>query len=171
MTSFDTCSHLAKALACGLPEPRRGDTSIGSRFLLRRDAGQSGVSEHETDKNLARIQSTIADAEMMLVRRAPTSSHHLIVNGNAWKKPRSQPKGNAADVWVARVNVCHAARQAIRMLFDALGGAAIYTQKGPLDRALRDADTWCQHLVGQHRTLEWVGALLVNSDERPNPML
>jgi indole-3-acetate monooxygenase len=87
------------------------------------------------------------------------------------EKAEKPTERERADVWLARVNVCHEARQVIRMLFDALGGAAIYTQKGPLDRALRDAETWCQHLVGQRHTLEWVGALLVNSDERPNPML
>jgi hypothetical protein len=76
-----------------------------------------------------------------------------------------------ADVWLSRVNVCHAAREVIRMLFDAVGSAAIYTGKGPLDRALRDSETWCQHIVAQRRSLEWVGAVLLKADNAgANPL-
>jgi hypothetical protein len=58
------------------------------------------------------------------------------------------------------------------MLFDTVGGSAIYTRKNPFDRWLRDAETWCQHILVQRRTLESVGGLLLHSDERtPNPFL
>ena len=72
-----------------------------------------------------------------------------------------------ADAWLSRINAAHAARDVIRMLYDAVGGSAIYAQNNPLDLALRDAETWCQHLAVQRRTLEWVGALLLKSDGPP----
>lgn len=133
--------------------------------------GKVEVPSMKLYKNLARIQSTIADAEMMLGAARSYVFSSLERQWERLEKAEKPTEKERADVWLARVNVCHAARQVIRMLFDALGGTAIYTQKGPLDRALRDADTWCQHVVGQRRTLEWVGALLLKSDERPNPML
>jgi len=53
-----------------------------------------------------------------------------------------------------------------------LGGSAIYSKKRPLDLALRDAETWSQHLAVQRRTLEWVGGLLLKSDgPLPSPLL
>jgi hypothetical protein len=57
------------------------------------------------------------------------------------------------------------------MLYDAVGGSAIYSRKGPFDRALRDAETWCQHVVVQRRTLEHIGAMLLKSGGSPFPFL
>jgi hypothetical protein len=77
-----------------------------------------------------------------------------------------------ADLWLSNVNVCQSSRQVIRMLFDAVGGTAIYAKKSALDRALRDAETWCQHIIGQRRTLEMIGAMLLKSDDvRLSPLL
>lgn len=72
-----------------------------------------------------------------------------------------------AHSWLSRINVAQAAREAIRMLYNAVGGSAIHTKKGPLDRALRDAETLCQHLAFQPKTLEWVGTMLLKSDGPP----
>jgi hypothetical protein len=55
-----------------------------------------------------------------------------------------------------------------------VGGNAIYTEKHTLDRAMRDMETMCQHIVGQRRELSTVGGLLLNpEDELANasPML
>jgi hypothetical protein len=58
------------------------------------------------------------------------------------------------------------------MLFDAVGGSAIYAKKSAFDRALRDAETLCQHVVAQRRTLEMIGAMLLKSgDVRLSPLL
>ena len=69
-----------------------------------------------------------------------------------------------ADAWLSRVNAAQAARDIVRMLYDAVGSAAIYSKRSPLDRALRDAETFCQHIVSQRKTLEMVGAMLLNAD-------
>ena len=57
-------------------------------------------------------------------------------------------------------------------MYDTLGGDAIYTKKSVLDRGLRDATTMCQHIVGQRKELENVGAMLLEAEQRPtSPML
>ena len=118
-------------------------------------------------KNLSRIQSVIADAEMIL---GAARSYVFSALEQEWKRleRREEPsEKERADVWLSRVNVGQSARDVIRMLYDAVGGSAIYSKKSPLDQALRDAETWCQHLAVQRRTLEWVGALLLKSDGAP----
>lgn len=118
-------------------------------------------------KNLARIQSTIADAEMIL---GAARSYVFSATEQEWKKLEKSEKPSEkerADAWLSRVNVARAARDVIRMLYDAVGGSAIYSKKSPFDLALRDAETWCQHLAFQRRTLEWVGAMLLKSDGPP----
>jgi len=118
-------------------------------------------------KNLPRIQTAIADAEMILGAARSYVFSALYSNWERLEKKERPTEQERADLWLSRVNVCHSARQVIRMLYDAVGGSAIYAQKGPFDRALRDADTWCQHLVVQRRTLEGVGAMLLKSDDTP----
>ena len=92
-----------------------------------------------------------------------------------WKRLEKNEPPTAqerADLWLANINVCQSSRQIIRMLFDAVGGSAIYSKKSGLDRALRDAETWCQHIIGQRRTLEMVGAMILKSDDaRVSPLL
>lgn len=118
-------------------------------------------------KNLPRIQSVIADAEMIL---GAARSYVFSAMEREWKRieHREVPTDKErADAWLSRVNVAQSAREVIRMLYDAVGGSAIYLKKSPLDLALRDAETWCQHLAVQRRTLEWVGGLLLKSDGPP----
>ena len=83
-----------------------------------------------------------------LIDSFPTFGHTLWINSNA-------------DV---------ARRQITRLLYDAVGGSAIYSAKSPLDRHLRDMQTACQHIAGQAKGLEAVGALLLGGDSR-HPLL
>ena len=118
-------------------------------------------------KNLPRIQSVIADAEMIL---GAARSYVFSATEREWKRIEHHEvptEKERADVWLSRVNVAQSAREVIRMLYDAVGGSAIYSRKSPLDLELRDAETWCQHLAAQRRTLEWVGGLLLKSDGPP----
>jgi alkylation response protein AidB-like acyl-CoA dehydrogenase len=118
-------------------------------------------------KNLPRIQSVIADAEMIL---GAARSYVFSAMEREWKRieHRQAPTDNErADASLSRINVAQSARKVIRMLYDAVGGSAIYLNRSPLDLALRDAETWCQHLAVQRRTLEWVGRLLLKSDGPP----
>ena len=123
-------------------------------------------------KSIPRIQSAIAEAEMIL---GAARSYVFSATEREWKRleMNEQPtERERADVWLCRVHVAHAAREVIRMLYDAVGGSAIYSRKGPFDRALRDAETWCQHVVVQPRTLfDAIGAMLLKTGGSPFPFL
>ncbi len=122
-------------------------------------------------KNLPRIQSAIADAEMKL---GAARSYVFSAAEREWKrleKSEQPTERERADSWLSRVNAARTARDVIRMLFDAMGASAIYANRSPLDRALRDAETWCQHVLIQSRTLEHVGAMLLKSDAAAYPFL
>jgi indole-3-acetate monooxygenase len=115
-------------------------------------------------KNLARIQTVIADAEMML---GAARAYVFSAMEREWARLEKNEQPNVrerADAWLSRVNAAQAARDIIRMLYDAVGSAAIYSERSPLDRALRDAETFCQHIVSQRKTLEMIGAMLLNAD-------
>jgi alkylation response protein AidB-like acyl-CoA dehydrogenase len=123
-------------------------------------------------KNLSRVQSAIADAEMLL---GAARSYSFASIERYWKKLEKNEPPTAqerADIWLSNVNVCQSSRQIIRTLFDTVGGSAIYSRKSAFDCALRDAETWCQHIIGQRRTLEMIGAMLLKSDDaRISPLL
>ena len=123
-------------------------------------------------KNIGRVQSAIADAEMML---GAARSYTFASIERYWKRLEKNEEPTAqerADLWLSNINTCQSSRQIIRTLFDTVGGSAIYSRKSLLDRALRDAETWCQHIIGQRRTLEMVGAMLLKADDaRISPLL
>jgi alkylation response protein AidB-like acyl-CoA dehydrogenase len=134
--------------------------------------GKVEVPSGRLYKNLARVQTAIADAEMLL---GAARSYSFASIERYWKKlekiepPTAQER---ADLWLSNINAFQSSRQIIRSLFDTVGGSAIYSKKSVLDCALRDAETWCQHLIGQRRTLEMVGAMLLKSDDvRISPLL
>ena len=131
----------------------------------------TGVMENKVEmpggrpyKNIGRIQSVIADAEMML---GAARSYVFFAMEREWvrlEKNEIPTVRERADAWLSRVNAAQTARDIIRMLYDSVGSAAIYSERSPLDRALRDAETFCQHIVSQRKTLEMVGAMLLNAD-------
>ncbi len=115
-------------------------------------------------KNIARIQTVVADVEMML---GAARSYVFSAMDHEWTRleKNEQPTvRERADAWLSRVNAAQSARDIIRMLYDAVGSAAIYSERSPLDRALRDAETWCQHIVAQRKTLEMIGGMLLDAD-------
>jgi alkylation response protein AidB-like acyl-CoA dehydrogenase len=113
---------------------------------------------------MPRIQSVIADAEMML---GAARAYVFDSMDREWARleHNEQPTvRERADAWLSRVNAAQSAREIIRMLYDAVGSAAIYSERGPLDRALRDAETFCQHIVAQRKSLEMIGGMLLGAD-------
>jgi alkylation response protein AidB-like acyl-CoA dehydrogenase len=122
-------------------------------------------------KNTARVQTAIAEAEMILGAARAYAYSSLEKH---WKRLEAREKltqQESIDMALARINSAHAAREIIRMLYDVVGGNAIYAQRGPFDRALRDIETLCQHFAVQRRLLEHLGALLLKADAPPLPYL
>ena len=77
-----------------------------------------------------------------------------------------------ADICLSRVNVFRETRGIITDLYDLVGGPAIRKGKTPLDKAVRDAQTWCQHVVGKESSITASGNLLLNHKQSKGfPML
>jgi alkylation response protein AidB-like acyl-CoA dehydrogenase len=115
-------------------------------------------------KNTSRVQTAIAEAEMIL---GAARAYAYSALERHWKRLESGEQAtekDRIDLALARVNAGQAARNIIRMLYDTVGSNAIYAQRGPFDRALRDIETLCQHLAVQRRVLENCGVLLLKAD-------
>ncbi len=122
-------------------------------------------------KDSERIQSVIGTAEMLL---GAARSYVFVAMEREWARLESNEQPTLrerADSWLSRVNAAQAAREIVRMLYDALGSVSIYSERSPLDRALRDAETVCQHVVMQHKTLAMAGAMLLEADTRMLPYI
>jgi alkylation response protein AidB-like acyl-CoA dehydrogenase len=123
-------------------------------------------------RNLGRIQSAIAEAEMLIGAARSYTFASIDRHWQRMERGEEPTEQERADLWLSNINVCQSARQVIRLLFDSIGGGAIYTQNSAMDRALRDAETWCQHIIGQRRTLEMVGGFILKSDDfKGSPLL
>ena len=130
------------------------------------------IPSQKAYRDMPRIQTAIAEAEMRLGAARSYVFSSLETQWHKIEEHKALTKRERVDVWASRLNAFQTARDVVRILFDAIGGSAIYAQKSPLDRALRDTQTMCQHLVGQYKTLELSGALLLgDSDSSPHVML
>jgi alkylation response protein AidB-like acyl-CoA dehydrogenase len=122
-------------------------------------------------KNISRVQSAIAEAEMIL---GAARAYAYSALERHWKRLEASERPtdkDRIDLALARVNTAQAARTVIRSLYDTAGSNAIYAQRGPFDRALRDIETLCQHFGVQRRVLENCGVLLLKADAPPPPYL
>ena len=134
------------------------------------------IPSQKAYRDIPRVQSAIAEAEMRLGAARSYVFSSLAVQWQKIEQGKALSKKERVDVWASRLNAFQTARDVVRLLYDTVGGSAIYTnslqKKRPLDRALRDTQTMCQHLVGQYKTLEMSGALLLGeSDTSPHVML
>jgi len=126
--------------------------------------GKCNVLRGTPYKGVPRIQASIAEEEMKL-SGARTYVYDAL--GTQWRcleEGLEQGVTVRKDVWLSRLNAFQTARDVSRLLFDALGGDAIYTRKSRLDRALLDSETMCQHWVGQKVSMESVGEMLFDVD-------
>jgi len=122
-------------------------------------------------KNAARVQTAIAEAEMILGAARAYSYSALERHWKHMESGEKLPQRVSIEMALARIHAMHAARETIRMLYDIVGGNAIYAQRGPFDRALRDIETLSQHFAVQRRLLEHIGALMLKADAPPLPYL
>jgi alkylation response protein AidB-like acyl-CoA dehydrogenase len=119
----------------------------------------------------SRVQAAIADAEMMHGRARAYVFHALEAQWRRLENDQPMTRRERSDAWLSRLNAFQSARDITRLMYDTVGGDAIYSKKGSLDRGLRDASTMCQHIVGQRKELENVGALLLDAEKQLSPML
>ncbi len=75
-----------------------------------------------------------------------------------------------AAVMISRQQAFQAGRDITRMMFDLVGGEAVYT-RNRFERLVRDMETACQHIVAQEKTLQAPGGLLLGAESGPQVML
>jgi hypothetical protein len=63
-----------------------------------------------------------------------------------------------------RVTVANPVQTGPQHRSNTVGQDHHYSERTRLDRALRDAETVCQHIVMQHKTLAMAGAMLLEAD-------
>jgi alkylation response protein AidB-like acyl-CoA dehydrogenase len=123
-------------------------------------------------REMVRVQSAIAEAESL---HGAARSYLFTSLERQWEKLAAGAeldKDIRAHVWLSRTHAFQSARRVVQLMYDTLGGGAIYSQETPLDRHLRDVNTICQHLVGQTKGWEAVGALLLDTPSAtPYPFL
>ncbi|KUN90544.1 hypothetical protein AQJ84_39515 [Streptomyces resistomycificus] len=110
------------------------------------------------------VQAVLAECEMQLT--AARCAVYATVE-TVWERlaADTQPtKKERADAALARYHAFRSARTIATALYDLVGGDATHRSTTPLDRALRDSTTACQHVVGQRRILEWSGQLLIGDE-------
>lgn len=115
-------------------------------------------------KQSRRIRAAVGECEMRLAvaRSAVYSSveaqwKRLVANEPMTRQER-------ATAALARYYAFRTARDIAETLYDLVGGDAVYRDRTPLDRYVRDLTTACQHFVGQHRILELAGQLLLGEE-------
>ena len=109
------------------------------------------------------VQQTIADAEGKL---GAARAYVFESIRNQWAKIEAgEPltERERAAVMISRQQAFQTGRLVCQMMFDLIGGEAVYARAG-FERRLRDMNTGCQHIVAQSKTLQSPGALLLGSD-------
>jgi alkylation response protein AidB-like acyl-CoA dehydrogenase len=136
------------------------------RMLTDKTDKMSGVLY----RDIPRVQSALAESHGLL---AAARSYVFSSLETQWRKieagevPSDDDRANA---WLSRTNAFQTGRQVVSLLYDTIGGSAIYSQKSPFDRHLRDMQTACQHVVAQTKGWEGVGSLLLGG-EGAHPLL
>ena len=102
------------------------------------------------------MRANLARAEA-LVGASRAYVHHTL--DDAWAALAAGERPAPGEAALARQFAFASCREAVQLLFDTVGAAAIYRERTPLDRHLRDLVAASQHVTAQERMLEWVGEL------------
>jgi alkylation response protein AidB-like acyl-CoA dehydrogenase len=115
-------------------------------------------------RDMPRVQLAVAEAQALLGAARSYVMTSLETQWDKIERGEELSVEDRANAWLSRTNAFQAARQIVSLLFDTIGGSAIYTKKSPFDRHLRDIQTACQHVVAQTKTWEGVGSIILGGD-------
>jgi alkylation response protein AidB-like acyl-CoA dehydrogenase len=113
-------------------------------------------------KSLPHVQAKIAEAEMKYAAARAYLFESISQQWHQLEKNQPLNKHLRSHIWLSRLNVFRTTREIILELYDLVGGPAIRHEKTPLEQALRDSVTWCQHIVGKENGLAAAGNMLLN---------
>lgn len=165
------------------PAKREGTLWAKPDSLLRKMSGVPlGVAADAIDTAIAMLRdkadriSGVAYRDMPRVQLAVAESQALLGSARSyvfssleaqWRKLETgEPltERERANVWLSRTNAFQSARKVVTLLYDTLGAGAVYSDRGPFDRHMRDIQTACQHIVGQTKAWEGVGQILLGGE-------
>ncbi|MEM9176557.1 MAG: acyl-CoA dehydrogenase family protein [Myxococcota bacterium] len=112
-------------------------------------------------RDMPRVKEAIGEARIRHGRAKSYVFSSLEKQWNAIESGEALTTEVRADSLLSRVNAFKEGREVTRLLYDAIGGAAIYSHNTPFDRHLRDMQTACQHAVAQDKMVEAGGAMLL----------
>lgn len=115
------------------------------------------------------IQRAIGEAEALLGAARAYVFSSLETQWIKLERNEEMSVKERVDPFLSRQFAFQAARKVTQIMYDTVGGAAVYA-KSPFDRHLRDMITGCQHIMGQAKSLEPCGALMLGADFGPNIM-
>lgn len=154
---YATADHLVGKMAgVALGIGRAALDATRTLLLDKTDA----MTRQKASRN-PRVQAEFAHAETLVgaarayVRTTLEDSWAALAAGN--------PPDRGAGA-LARRYAYRACREAVQTLYDLAGSHAVYRDKLPLDRQLRDIVTACQHIAVQDRMLETVGDLRLGGE-------
>ncbi|MFB7514410.1 acyl-CoA dehydrogenase family protein [Streptomyces sp. NPDC056144] len=99
--------------------------------------------------DLARAESLIGAAE----------AYVYATLAKAWEARTAGEEPERGTAALARRFAHRACREAVQLLYDAVGSAAVYSERTPLDRCLRDLITAGRHVASAEKILDGVGDL------------
>jgi alkylation response protein AidB-like acyl-CoA dehydrogenase len=111
----------------------------------------------------ARVRTAVAQATAVI---GSTRSYLYDVVGEFWAaldagdEPSNRQRAALAGAYPHTIRSC---REAVRLLADTVGSASIH-RRCPLERHQRDLTTISQHVLGQLKLLDVVGALQLGAD-------
>jgi alkylation response protein AidB-like acyl-CoA dehydrogenase len=111
----------------------------------------------------ARTHEAVARAEAMI---GSARAYLTDVTGSVWDQVAATGEADPrarAKLRLAMHNAAFASRDAVSLLYDTATTTAVY-QPSPLDQALRDLTTICQHIVLSTRILDPIGKALLGQD-------
>lgn len=112
-------------------------------------------------RDMPRVQMAVAEAQAKLGAARAYVFHSLETQWAKLEKDEPLTERERANVWLSRTNAFRAAREVVTLLYDTIGAGAVYSDRSPFDRHVRDIQTACQHIVGQTKPWEWVGRLML----------
>jgi alkylation response protein AidB-like acyl-CoA dehydrogenase len=133
-------------------------------------AGKVFLPEMRPARDDARVRTAVARAHAMV---GSARSYVVDVVGDFWAtlaaggQPPHRQRAALGSANVHAYTTCH---EAVQLLVDTVGGAAVY-RSCPLERQLRDLATLRQHVGGQLKLLEVVGGLWFDGADLDHPLL
>ncbi len=152
--------HLLRKMA-GVPLGVAADALETARRILSEKGDRVTGTLY---RDMPRVQMAVADAQ---TRLGAARSYVFSTLERQWTKLEAGEDltpDERAEVALARTNAFQAGRDVVSLMYDTIGGSAIYSKKSPFDRHMRDMQTACQHLVAQHKSWEGAGSLLLGGN-------